>query len=238
MSLFKDFEVTNKRPLPVFFLIDTSGSMTGEKIEKVNLAFKEMLTSFKNIKNNRGELHISVITFGGKVDIAHMLSPLDEYNFEPFKANGGTPMGEAFELVTNMIEDESIVTKNSFSPIIVLLSDGLPTDLPGDIRTKAKDTEAFKQWDKLEEMQKSRRVGKSIKLALGIGKDANMNMLKAYVNNNSVPVFKAHDASVITTFFEWVTMSVSVKSINPENNNVFADQNTLDDMFAEGDYEL
>lgn len=238
MSLFKDFETTSKRPLPVFFLIDTSGSMSGAKIEKVNLAFKEMLTAFNSIKNNRGDLHISVVTFGGQVDIAHMLTPLNEYTFTPFHATGATPMGEAFDLVTNMIEDESIVTKNSFSPIVVLLSDGMPTDIPKNFRNSTKDTDSFKQWDKLERMQSSRRVGKSIKLALGIGKDANINMLKAFVNNSSIPVFKAHDASVITTFFEWVTMSVSVKSINPENNNVFADQNTLDDMFAENDYEL
>ena len=111
MGLFQNYEPTNKRPLPVFFSIDTSGSMHGEKIEKVNLAFKEMVKTFSAIKNNRGEIHISVITFGEKVEISHMLSPLEKFKFEPFKANGGTPMGEAFELVTNMIEDEAIVTK-------------------------------------------------------------------------------------------------------------------------------
>ena len=39
------------RALPVFLLVDVSGSMTGQKIETVNIALKEMLNAFRKIEN-------------------------------------------------------------------------------------------------------------------------------------------------------------------------------------------
>ena len=237
MSKFGSFEVKKSRPLPVFFLVDTSGSMRGEKIEKVNLAFKEMIRSFSNVKNARGDIEVSVITFGGKVELLQVLKPVDEVGTLNFSAKGNTPMGEAFELVTNMIEDRGIVSEKAFIPIIVLVSDGIPTDLPVNLR-KSKSKDEFLKWEGLQKMQSSRRTSKSIKLGLSIGTDANKEMLKAFINNSNIALFKAKEVNAITKFFEWVTMSISVRSINPENEVVFSDEDTLEDMFESDDYEF
>ena len=43
-----NFTVTKERALPVFILADTSGSMSGEKIQAVNRAIKEMITTLRN----------------------------------------------------------------------------------------------------------------------------------------------------------------------------------------------
>lgn len=42
------------RALPVFILLDVSGSMSGEKIETVNVALKEMINSFKKSRKPKG----------------------------------------------------------------------------------------------------------------------------------------------------------------------------------------
>ena len=39
------------RALPVFLLLDVSGSMAGQKIGTVNVALKEMMENFRNIEN-------------------------------------------------------------------------------------------------------------------------------------------------------------------------------------------
>lgn len=241
MSKFSGFEVKKTRPLPVFFLVDTSGSMRAEKIQKVNLAFKEMINAFKKVKNARGDIQICVITFGDKVEIAQDLVGVDEITLHEFKAKGKTPMGEAFELVTHMIEDRQVVGPEAFVPIIVLVSDGLPTDLPKDIRSKINKTTTkatFLNWDALQNMQSSRRTNKAIKLALSIGDDANKEMLKAFINNDNIPLFKAKEVDTITKFFEWVTMSVSIRSINPDNDAIFGDERTFNEVFNGDDYEF
>lgn len=53
------------RALPVFILLDVSGSMSGEKIETVNVALKEMINSFKKIENPKGIIELCLVTFGG-----------------------------------------------------------------------------------------------------------------------------------------------------------------------------
>ena len=65
------------RALPVFILLDVSGSMSGEKIETVNVALKEMINSFKKIENPKGIIELCLLTFGGnKVEVIKPLSRL------------------------------------------------------------------------------------------------------------------------------------------------------------------
>ena len=52
--LINNFIKKEGRALPVFILLDVSGSMKGEKIETVNVALKEMINSFKKIENPKG----------------------------------------------------------------------------------------------------------------------------------------------------------------------------------------
>ena len=53
------------RPLPIFILADTSGSMRGEKINELNLALREMLNALNAADDIRGKFQLSVIAFGG-----------------------------------------------------------------------------------------------------------------------------------------------------------------------------
>ena len=61
---------------------------------------------------------------------------------------------------------------------------------------------------------------------MGIGGDVDTNILKAFINNNEVPVISAKDNNTISKFFEWVTMSVSVRSVSSNPN-----QAQLEDVY-------
>jgi len=54
---------------------------------------------------------------------------------------------------------------------------------------------------------------------MGIGQDADIEMLKAFINNPEIPVIKAKDASGISAFFRWVTMS-TISRMNSVNPNI------------------
>jgi uncharacterized protein YegL len=221
--LINNFIKKEGRALPVFILLDVSGSMRGEKIETVNVALKEMLNSFKKIENPKGIIELCLLTFGGdKVEIIKPLSKIEDGDVYTLTANGNTPMGMAFEKVAEMIEDQSIVSSRAYTPTVVLISDGNPTDY--DASGKTLD-EIF-EWNALKAIHSGTRSSKAVKLAMGIGGDVDMNILKAFINNDEVPVISAKDNNTISKFFEWVTMSVSVRSVSANPN-----QATIEDTY-------
>jgi uncharacterized protein YegL len=208
------------RPLPVFLLVDTSGSMQGEKIETVNVALKEMLSVFRKIENPKGIITLCIITFGNdKISVVKPLYKIVDTDYYEFSAEGNTPMGAAFEEITSMIEDHDIVSSRSYIPTIVLISDGNPTDFTG--YNESMLPEEIVSWPALKLLHGGTRTSKAIKLAMGIGQDVDMRILKAFINDDSIPVIKAQDNSTIAKFFEWVTMSISVRSVSV-NPNIFA----------------
>jgi len=216
------------RALPVFVLADTSGSMRGEKINELNLALREMLRALNNVDDIRGKFQLCVISFGGEVKVEQPLEDIDKISLSELSASGNTPMGTAFDIVRNMIEDRSVVSSRSYAPTIVLISDGIPTDCSESIFTNKK----YADWEPLNELHKGERSSKSQRLALGIGSDADFEMLKAFIHADGIPVIKAGDATGIAKFFRWVTMS-TVARMNSVNPNVTSTVAPIFDMDEE-----
>ncbi len=222
------FVAREPRPLPIFILADTSGSMRGEKIQELNLALREMLNALNNMDDIRGKFQLSVISFGGEeAKVTQELKDINEVSLSELEANGKTPMGQAFELVKGLIEDREIVSSRAYAPTIVLISDGLPTDCSEEMY-KNKN---YLEWEPLKALHEGERSSKSQRLALGIGNDADTEMLKDFVNSEDIPVIKAKDASGITRFFKWVTMSTVARmnSINPNVVSTVAPTLEIDD---------
>ena len=70
MSSLKKFAVAAPRPLPVIVLADTSGSMSENgNIEALNLALREMVSTFSKESRLRAEIQVGLITFGGKAQL-------------------------------------------------------------------------------------------------------------------------------------------------------------------------
>lgn len=208
---------TEGRTLPVFLLVDTSGSMSGEKIGTVNTAIREMLATLCSIKNPKGIIKVCIVTFGASG--AAILKPLSEIEPEDayeLSAYGGTPMGSAFEELSDLLEDRSVVSSRDYTPTAILISDGRPTDFSGSEDSVEAIIGSWKPLANL--LDPSKRSAKTIRLAMGIGDDADYNILKAFVNNPEIPVIKANNNSTIANFFKWVTMSVSTRSVSANPN--------------------
>ncbi|WP_029232550.1 vWA domain-containing protein [Butyrivibrio sp. VCB2006] len=211
----KDVVIKEARPLPVLLLVDNSGSMANEKINTVNVALKEMIAEFNGIKNAKGKISVGIITFGNTVEIVQPIKRIEETVVPEFQAAGKTWMGEAIDKAIDMLEDRNQVPERAYTPTIILLSDGLPSDCPG--RTDPKNYD-FSQWEPLQRLHSSERLKKCPKLALGIGDGTNYRMLNAFINNPEVPVIKANDLATITKFFQWVTYSISKRSVSSNPN--------------------
>lgn len=211
----KDVVIKEARPLPVLLLVDNSGSMANEKINTVNVTLKEMIAEFSAIKNAKGKISVGIITFGNTVEVVQPIDKIENIVVPEFTAAGKTWMGQAIDQAINILEDKNKVPERAYTPTIILLSDGLPSDCLGKMNPREYD---FSQWEPLKRLHASERLKYCPKLALGIGEGTNYKMLNAFINNPEVPVIKANDLATITKFFQWVTYSISKRSVSRNPN--------------------
>jgi uncharacterized protein YegL len=202
----KDFTIAKARPLPVIVLADASGSMSENgKIEALNNALNDMVRTFATESRVRAEIQVGLITFGGKkAEIFVPLAPAHQIaGMAAIPASGATPLGQALALATDLLENHDMIPSRAYRPVLVLVSDGLPTD----------------EWESsLARMEASDRASKATRFAMAIGDDADEAVLARFANDREAPVFKAHEARDIHRFFRAVTMSVTARTVsaNPE----------------------
>ena len=218
MSKLKEFTMASARPLPVIVLADVSGSMSANgKIEVLNDAVAQMIATFAEEDSARAVIHVAVIVFGGNEATLHKpLQPAHEARWEPMKAAGRTPMGGAFSLARELIDDREAIPSRAYRPTLVLVSDGMSTD----------------EWiGPLNELLQSERASKAVRFAMGIGADADRETLTSFLGNDEGRVFEAHEARQIRNFFQWVTMSVATRSASANPNEPVAlDPTDIDDF--------
>ena len=219
MSMFETFTVQVARTLPVLVLADVSGSMRDDnKIGILNLSLREMANAFAREDDTVGEIQLAVVAFGGDKAWVHVpFTPASVVEVPELESNGKTPMGKAFRLAQELIENVSIVPKRSYQPTIVLVSDGRPTDDDWSVA--------------LEELLASERASRARRLAVGIGtalEGEAEEVLKRFVGDQVGGLIQADDVDIIPKFFRWVTMSVTARLTSASPDAI--PKLTLDDL--------
>jgi uncharacterized protein YegL len=187
------------------------------KIEALDAALKEMVAAFGTESRLRAEIQVGLITFGGTACLhLPLVAAQNVTAMTDLQAEGATPMGEAFEIARQLLEDKDRIPSRAYRPVLILISDGQPTD----------------EWKaSFEELKKSERAQKATRLAMAIGPDADVAMLKEFANDLEAPLFMGHNARDIQRFFRAVTMSITIRtaSNNPNDASVFVVPPTNDD---------
>ena len=211
MPNLKDFTILEARPLPVILLLDASGSMTGEKIQTMNKAVREMLTSLASEDSGVASIKVGVIRLGADVDWHQKLttSSIAAKGWQDLEASGKTPLGGAITLLRNTIEDRDLIPSRAYRPTIILVSDGKPTD----------------DWEPpMEALLASERASKATRFAMGIGPDADHAVLEKFIGGNQgQKVFEAHEATSIQKFFQFVTMTVTARTRSSDPDSIVPD---------------
>ena len=191
------------RPLHFFWMVDCSSSMAGDRIGAVNHAIQECIEPMREeaAGNPNAQLYIHTLKFAsGASWVTTEPVPIEEFAWEDVEANGITDMGKAFELLAGQLSMPPMPAR-ALPPVIVLLTDGYPTD----------------DWKRpMEKLLKMPWGKKAVKVAIAIGKDAERSVLEAFTGNPEA-VLDAGNPEVLTHFIKWASTVASAVS-NPTSN--------------------
>ena len=191
-----------RRQLHVILLLDCSGSMQGEKIASLNYAIRSALPELRQVAKENPEVTVllSALCFG-TVAYWHVATPtpIAQLEWSDLKAGGETALGAALEQTATMLANATS-TARLLPPVIVLVSDGFPTD---DIET------GFR----LLFAQKAALA--ATRLSIAIGENVDMAILERFMETPGAVLkpLHANSAQDLVRHIKWAT-TVPVKSIS------------------------
>ena len=186
--------------MALVFLLDTSGSMSGEPIRHLNEGLNRFKAEVCKDKQTRDILDVAIIEFNTTHGVVQVFGPVELMEEVNLVASGGTNMVPAIETALDMVNDRSRFYRKTgtvpYKPWVILISDGAPTD---DISSAVK---------RIKDMEEN---GKVSFRSLGVpGYDS--NVLHRLSGNK---VFKLQGTD-FTSFFDWVNKSMrSVSQSSP-----------------------
>lgn len=206
----------NRRSLHFFWIVDDSGSMSGENIQAVNYAIKNVLPEIRKIEDQqRINIFMRAIKFGDKATWHVGPDPVSIKQFV-WRDMGGdsglTSTAQAVDLFSQELTLEKLGRRN-VPPVAILLSDGYCTD----------SNESYEQ--AIAALDKLPWGKKAVRISIGIGQseDYNKEQLDKFIspylrlpngNSNHRPLetLPANTAKKLVKFIKVVSTQASISS--------------------------
>ncbi len=184
------------RRLPVYFLLDTSGSMRGEPIQALNNALSGMVNTLRSDPQALDSLWISIVTYDREVKEISPLTELVSFQLPEITCpqSGPTNTGAGLEYIIQQVKKDVIkgssTQKGDWKPLLFVFTDGKPSDMP---LYREKITEI-----------KNLNFGAVVGCAAG--PKADEVILKELTDN--VVHLDSADSSTLKQFFKWVSETI------------------------------
>ena len=203
-----------RRPLHFIWIADCSGSMGYDgKIQSLNNAIREALPHMQDAAkgNPNAEVMVRVIKFSSGASW-HVATPeqVEHFRWEDLEANGVTDMGKALRLVAEQL-DPAVMPQRALPPVLVLISDGHPTD---DVSAGLRAL-MDQPWGK-----------KAVRIAIAIGADAEKSVLQRFIGHPELEPLQANNAESLVKFIKWVSTAVLKSASSPASQAMNTDQAT------------
>ena len=217
-------EIVPRRTTVLFFIIDTSGSMSGDYIGQVNSAIEQTLEKLRemNADSADAEIEVALLEFstGAKWLTPNGPVKVENYYWNDLNADGLTSMGEAFRILEEKLHKSSGFMQRasgSYAPVLFLMSDGEPSD---DYRTQ------------LAKLQNNGWFKVSTKVALAIGDEANDHVLTEFTGSKEA-VIRVPDGinagEKLAKMIQFIAVTSSQIASNPAESGNKSKQDQLND---------
>ena len=205
----KDLADNPTTRVPICILLDTSASMSGEPIDELNEGIRLFIDELQSDELTLYSADVSILTFGGEIDIIKDFGPLEGFDMKECFAQGVTPMGEAVSAGVELLSNRKNQYKDQmieyFQPWLILMTDGYPTDEYDQVAAQVSN------------LIKSRKL---VIFPVGIGDDVDMEILKKFSPNKDPLRLKGLK---FKPFFQWLSASVSQVSQSMPGDRVKID---------------
>ena len=191
------------RPLHFIWICDASGSMQSDgKIQALNNAIREALPHMRAVadENPNADVLVRAVSFSVGANW-HVSQPtrVDEFIWEDLYADGVTDMGQALEMVAEQMKIPPM-SDRALPPVLVMISDGQPTDNFEKGLAKLMD----QPWGK-----------KSVRIAISIGADADDEVLQRFIGHPELKPLQANNPEALVRYIKWVSTAVLKSASSP-----------------------
>ncbi len=191
------------RPLHFFWIVDCSGSMGQEgKIQELNFAIKEALPHMRSVAddNVNAEVLVRALKFSNGANwVVAQPVPVHQFDWKDLTAGGVTDLGHALKLLAEQLTPSNM-PERGLPPVLVLLSDGQPTD---DFESGLKSLMS-QGWGK-----------KAVRVAIAIGHDADHDVLQKFIGNTELRPIQANNPQALVDSIKWVSTAVLNAASSP-----------------------
>jgi len=193
------------KPLHFIWIADCSDSMgVHGKIQALNTAIREAIPHMRKVAkdNPNAQVLVRAVRFsdGAYWHIAQPV-PVEQFEWVDLQAKGVTDMGKALELVAEQLKMPPM-PERGLPPVLVLISDGLPTDDFAAGLNALLDL----PWGK-----------KAVRIAIAIGGDANLEVLQRFINNPELQPLQANNPEALVTHIRWASTAVLKSASSPHS---------------------
>lgn len=181
------------------------------RISELNRSVEEMLQEFSGLCKSGTPVTVGVISFNSvvtqiRLDGVHTFTPADKARWEQLTTDGETCLGGALSLAKQLMEDKSETPGHAYRPLVILVSDGAPTD----------------NWrEPLDRFIHDGRSSRCDRMAMMVGEDSSApdfpDAIKAFAEGTGNEPVYASKVEEISRFFKFITMSVSARSCSTQS---------------------
>ncbi len=196
------------RPLHFIWICDCSGSMAVDgKVQSLNYAIQNAIPDMQKIadENPNADVLVRAIKFsnGAQWTISQPVKAAD-FKWQDLTADGVTDMGKALSMVAEQLK---LLSDRGLPPVLVLISDGQPTD---NFDAGLKDLMSL-QWGK-----------KAVRISIAIGEDADTDVLQKFIGNSEIKPLQANNSETLVKYIKWVSTAVLQSASSPASQSADA----------------
>jgi len=199
------------RPLHFIWIADCSGSMSVDgKIQTLNVAIREAIPHMQRVADenpNAGVLVRAIKFSSGAQWHISQPTPVADFKWADLSANGVTDMGKALKMVAEQLKMPPM-TDRALPPVLVLISDGGPTDdFGGGLKALLSQPWGMK----------------AVRIAIAIGEDAAtpeaQDVLQRFIGHPELKPLQANSPEALVNHIKWVSTAVLKSASSPASQS-------------------